>query len=300
MRRQAEAEAEADRLEAAAASQAERTLDSLTAVMHRFDVLTPPPAPAEPDGAPDGAPSAGPPGVLQPTERCAVLSRVYDPNGLLLTTLAWAGELDHLAPAELMEALSWFCYDREPPRWNRNTVTSRLWELRPRIGETIDAVQSEESRMGLAMTSGPNPGFFGPVLAWCRGAIFGDLLERIPLSEGDLLLALNKTLDLATQLREALRSGAPNDLNARALAAKLEVGDRLLRRGIVAQSLRLATGAPVPDGTADSALSGAPGADPQPAPARGPRPRSGGPPPSRASVASDFGRGAASDRLGKG
>ncbi|HEX2513080.1 MAG TPA: DEAD/DEAH box helicase, partial [Chloroflexota bacterium] len=263
LRRQAEAEAEADRLEAAAASQAERTLDSLTAVMHRFDVLTLPPAPVEPDGTPSG----GPPGVLQPTERCAVLSRVYDPNGLLLTALAWAGELDHLAPAELMEALSWFCYDREPPRWNRNTVTSRLWELRPRIGETIDAVQSEEARMELAMTSGPNPGFFGPVLAWCRGAIFGDLLERIPLSEGDLLLALNKTLDLATQLREALRSGAPNDLNARALAAKLEVGDRLLRRGIVAQSLRLATGAPAPDGTAESALSSAPGADPQPAPA---------------------------------
>jgi hypothetical protein len=99
----------------------------------------------------------------------------------------------------------------------------------------------------MAVTGGPNPGFFGPVLAWCRGAIFGDLLERIPLSEGDLLLALNKTLDLATQLREALRLGAPNDLNARALAAKLEVGDGLLRRGIVAQSLRLATGAPAAD-----------------------------------------------------
>jgi ATP-dependent RNA helicase HelY len=244
LRRLAEAEANATQLEAAAASQAGRTLDALTGVMARFGVLAPAPARAPGDVSPGGAD-----GVLRPTERSAVLSRVYDPNGLLLVNLIWAGYFDHLAPAELMEVLSWFSYDREGPRWNRHQLTSRLRELRPRLGEAIDAVQEEEAKAGLAITTGPNPDFYGPVLAWGRGATFADLLDRIPIGEGDLLLALNKTLDLGTQVREALRVGAPDDRDARSLAAKLEVGDGLLRRGIVAQSLRLATSPPVPDPT---------------------------------------------------
>jgi hypothetical protein len=118
----------------------------------------------------------------------------------------------------------------------------------------------------VAITTGANRAFFGPVLAWCRGAAFADLLEKLPVSEGDLLLALNKTLDLAAQLREALRLGAPDNLAARALAAKLEVGDRLLRRGIVAQSLRLATGLPAalpPDRAAQPAAPASTGASSQ-------------------------------------
>ena len=240
VRRLADAEGAAAEQEAAAASQAQRTLDSLTGMMARFGALAAAPAP-EPD-----RPAAGdaPEAVLVPNERTAVLSRIYDGNGLLLVNLIWAGHFDHLAPAELMELLSWFCYDREAPRWNRHQLTTRLWDLRPLVGEAIAAIQAEESRAGLALTTGPNPGFHGPVLAWCRSATFAELLDRIPLSEGDLLLALNKTLDLAAQVREALRAGAPNEINARSLAAKLEVGDGLLRRGIVAQSLRLATSQP--------------------------------------------------------
>ena len=200
-------------------------------MMARFGALAAAPAPEPARPAAGDAPEA----VLVPNERTAVLSRIYDGNGLLLVNLIWAGHFDHLAPAELMELLSWFCYDREAPRWNRHQLTTRLWDLRPLVGESIAAIQAEESRAGLALTTGPNPGFHGPVLAWCRSATFAELLDRIPLSEGDLLLALNKTLDLAAQMREALRAGAPNEVNARSLAAKLEVGDGLLRRGIVAQ-----------------------------------------------------------------
>ncbi len=112
------------------------------------------------------------------------------------------------------------------------------------LGEAITSVQRVEQEEGIAITSGANSAFFGPALAWCRGAGFAELLEQMPISEGDLLLALNKTLDLGTQLREALRTGAPDDPQARRLAAKLDVGDRLLRRGIVAQSLSMVTSLP--------------------------------------------------------
>jgi superfamily II RNA helicase len=226
----AEAEHHVAALERTTASQAEATLDALTGVLQRFGYL------------------AG--DTLTPNEKSAVLSRVYDPNGLLLVDLVWRGAFAHLAPAEFMELLSWYCYDREGPRWNRNQLSPRLWEVRAEVENATAAVQRAERRVGLAITTGFNPDFFGPVLSWCRGAPFAELREHVPISEGDLLLALNKTLDLATQVREALRAGAPNHLDARALAAKLEIGDRLLRRGIVAQSLRLATG--VPPGAAES------------------------------------------------
>ena len=146
-----------------------------------------------------------------------------------------------------MELLSWFCYDREAPRWNRHQLTTRLWDLRPLVGEFIAAI----SGGGVPRRPGPHHRAQSRVprprprlvpLGHLRRAV-----DRIPLSEGDLLLALNKTLDLAAQMREALRAGAPNEVNARSLAAKLEVGDGLLRRGIVAQSLRLATSQPAGD-----------------------------------------------------
>jgi ATP-dependent RNA helicase HelY len=223
----AEAEAHESLLEERAASQAERTLDSLTAMLRRFGYLEPA---AESDS-------------LRPTSKTAALARLYDPNGLLLLNLAWDAVFDALAPAELMELLSWFCYDRDGPRWNRHQLTPRLWDLRPQIGEALDRVRFAEEQAGLGITLGPNSAFYGPVLAWCRRATFAELLEKIPISEGDLLLTLNKTLDLATQLRESLRTSSANT-SARTLAAKLDVGDKLLRRGIVAQSLKLATGLP--------------------------------------------------------
>ncbi len=251
LRALAEAERHAAALEDEAATQAQRTLAALTGVMARFGYLEPVAAKGMAVRRLHDAPLAGArtdveagEALLRPTDKAAVLARVYDPNGLLLLNLAWDGLFDALAPAELMEVLSWFCYDREGPRWNRYQLTPRLWDLRPRLGEALAAVQRAEAEAGLAITAGPNAGFYGPVLAWCRGATFASLLEQMPVSEGDLLMAMNKTLDLGSQLREALRAGAPHSSQARRLAPKLEVGDHLLRRGIVAQSLRLGTGLP--------------------------------------------------------
>ncbi|MBI3972043.1 MAG: DEAD/DEAH box helicase [Chloroflexi bacterium] len=251
LRALAEAERHEAELESAAASQAERTLTALTDVMARFGYLESRLGARPPVRRRTRTPLLGPrtdveagETVLRPTEKAAVLSRVYDPNGLLLLNLAWDGAFDHLAPAELMELLSWFSYDREGVRWNNHQLTSRLWDLRPLAGETLRVVQRAEAEADLAITTGPSPSFYGPVLAWCRGAMFAELLDNIALSEGDLLLTLNKTLDLATQIREALRTGAPESAVSRRLAPKLEVGDSLLRRGIVAQNLRLATNPP--------------------------------------------------------
>jgi ATP-dependent RNA helicase HelY len=282
VRQLADAERHTAELEQAAASQAQRTLASLTTVMARFGFLEQ--VPRTPDThsvrrRPVDEPLPGPrtnveagTDVLRPTELSAVLSRVYDPNGLLLLSMVWRGTFDHLAPAELMELLSWFCYDREGPRWNRHQLTPRLWDLRPDLGAAIAGVQRIEQEEGIAVTTGANSAFFGPVLAWCRGAAFAELLEQMPISEGDLLLALNKTLDLGAQLREALRTGAPENAQARRLAAKLDVGDHLLRRGIVAQSLRLAAGVPGVSSLAhnpDSDLLPA-GEEVRPSPAAGP------------------------------
>jgi ATP-dependent RNA helicase HelY len=227
----AEAEHHEKQLQLTAETQAERTLDVLTTVLARFGYLE------ETDPSPGQV-------LLQPTDKSTVLSQVYDANGLLLLNLAWDGAFDHLAPAELMELLSWFSYDREGPRWNHYQLTPRLWEVRSEVGRKLETVRFAEAQAGLSITTGLSQTFYGPVLAWCRRATFGELLEKMPMSEGDLLLTLNKTLDLATQVREALRHGAPESGQARGLAAKLEVGDRLLRRGIVAQNLRLATALP--------------------------------------------------------
>jgi len=227
-----EAEHREKRLEEAAASQAERTLDALTGTLQRFAFLQAPPGREREDL------------TLVPTEKSKALSRVYDVNGLLLLVLSWEGVFERILAAEMMELLSWFCFDRDAPRWNRHTLSQRLWDVRLTLSEWIERVQAAEAQAGITITVGPNSAFYGPVLAWCRGATFAHLLDQMPISEGDLLLALNKTLDLAAQLREALRSHAPTNLNARGLVAKLEVGDRLLRRGIVAQSLKLATALP--------------------------------------------------------
>ena len=232
LRELGEAEHHEKRLEEVAASQAERTLDALTGMLHRFGFLQAPPGRQEQDV------------TLMPTEKATALSRVYDANGLLLMVLSWEGVFERVTAAELMELLSWFCYDRDAPRWNRHTLSPRLWDVRSQFSEWIERVQAAEAQAGITITVGPNSEFYGPILAWCRGATFADLLDQMPISEGDLLLALNKTLDLAAQLREALRTGAPTNLNARGLVSKLEAGDHLLRRGIVAQSLKLATALP--------------------------------------------------------
>src|SRR5919206_9359 len=57
--------------------------------------------------------------------------------------------------------------------------------------------------------------------------------EVIELSEGDLVLTFNKTIDLMRQIREMLADVKPEH----PLRSTLQEAERLLRRGIVEQSL---------------------------------------------------------------
>lgn len=59
--------------------------------------------------------------------------------------------------------------------------------------------------------------------------------EAIELSEGDLVITFNKTIDLMRQLREMLVNVDPEH----PVVAKLRESEKLMRRGIVEQSLSL-------------------------------------------------------------
>lgn len=59
--------------------------------------------------------------------------------------------------------------------------------------------------------------------------------EAIELSEGDLVMTFNKTIDLMRQLREMLINTDPEN----PLVNKFREAEKLVRRGIVEQSLSL-------------------------------------------------------------
>lgn len=246
-----EAEAHAALIETEASTQATRTLDAIVSVLGRFGALTPARA-----------------GLAQPTDIAVGLRSLYDPNGLLLLNAARRGWLDALTPTDLMELISWFCYDRDTVRYNRYWLSAVMSEVRNRLDELGAEMVQAEQHVGLTITSGLNRSFHGVLTAWCRGETFGELLDSVGVSEGDLLLTMNKTLDLASQMREALRSltEAPGSAGVAAdggsepppgrrarrssavvddsLVGRLESGDRLVRRGLVAQSLKMIVNTP--------------------------------------------------------
>jgi ATP-dependent RNA helicase HelY len=266
-----QAEVEAATAERLAATQAKRTLDAIVGVLREFGALTP---------VRDG--------LDAPTELAAALTSMYDPTGLVLLNAARRGWFDRLNPADLMEVVSWFCFDRDAVRWNRFRLSAVAREVRDRLAELSESLSEAEARADLPPTSGPSLVFEGPLTAWCRGATFSELLDGIGVAEGDLLQVLNKTLDLAAQLREGLRvigmghaadigglegfrsvrarrsgllkvSATTGGLSGASLVARLEEGDRLVRRGLVAETLRLIVAGAGPETTStDVAVSGVP------------------------------------------
>src|SRR5918912_4561338 len=78
--------------------------------------------------------------------------------------------------------------------------------------------------------------FHGVALAWAEGHELADIAQRAHLQEGDLVGALQKTLDLIGQLRGAAQRG-PLGTN---LVPTLDEADRLLRRGVVEAGYRWA------------------------------------------------------------
>src|SRR4030088_1791228 len=111
-------------------------------------------------------------------------------------------------------------------------LTRRLHRLR----EIPDALRGgglrEEERHGLQISRPLPIDFDGLALAWAEGQDLASIAQRARIQEGDLVGALQKTLDLIGQLRGAALQGA---LGAR-LVPLLDEAGALLRRGGVQAS----------------------------------------------------------------
>jgi ATP-dependent RNA helicase HelY len=216
--RVAELEQESLRARQMKRTRARRTLRSLERILEQFRYLE------------DG----------RPTRKAAALREMFDANGLILVEAMTRGVLREADAAEVVEVVSWFCYDRDKAFYNHFRLPPELWDVKERIERIQDEVLRAEHDHGLSLTPGFTLTFSGIAYAWCRGADFEELLAGLGLPEGDIMLTFNKTLDLMRQLRDAARGlerHAP-------FVEVLDAGERLMRRGIVA--LCCTVGLPAP------------------------------------------------------
>ncbi|MDQ3225968.1 MAG: DEAD/DEAH box helicase [Chloroflexota bacterium] len=170
-----------------------------------------------------------------PTEKADMLAEVFDNDGLILCELVDRGVLNALPPEDVAEVFSWFSFDREFRYGNRFILPDRLVLARRRIEDVEHAVLSEERSEALVISEGHNPNFYGAVRAWSRGASMAEIGDKVELSEGDLVMTINKTIDLMRQVWEMLTHVKPEH----PLRQRLQHADSLVRRDIVAHSLAL-------------------------------------------------------------
>jgi superfamily II RNA helicase len=195
--------------------EARRTVEGLARVLERYDYLR------------DG----------RPTHKAPYLRSLFDSNALTLSELLTNQQLEGLEPAELAEALSWFAMDRDAAVRGL-PLTRRLHRLREILDALHGGVLREEERQGLQMSRPLPVDFHGVALAWAEGYELASIGQRARMQEGDLVGALQKTLDLIGQLRGAAQKGP---LGAR-LEPLLDEADTLLRRGVVSASYEWAIG----------------------------------------------------------
>jgi superfamily II RNA helicase len=193
----------------AATVEARRTVEGLARVLERYDYLR----------------------DAMPTAKAPYLRSLFDTNALTLSELLTNQQLEALEPPEIAEALSWFATDRESSVRGL-PLTRRLHRLREILDALHGGVLREEERHGLQMSRPLPVDFHGVALAWAEGHDLATIAQRARLQEGDLVGALQKTLDLIGQLRGAAMKGA---LGAR-LVPLLDEADALLRRGVVQAS----------------------------------------------------------------
>ena len=168
----------------------------------------------------------------EPTPKADTLAGVFDNNGLIITEMLDRGTFEDLRPADVAEVFSWFAFDREFRGANKHQLPVHLVERRDRIDAIERVVLATERGNDLFISTGYNATFFGVLRAWCEGAAMGHLTEMIELSEGDIVLTINKTLDLMRQVRSMLGTVMPQH----PLRATLAAAERLALRDIVAQS----------------------------------------------------------------
>ncbi|CAA9559335.1 MAG: FIG005666: putative helicase [uncultured Thermomicrobiales bacterium] len=170
-----------------------------------------------------------------PTAKADMLAGIFDNDGVILCEMIVRGWLDELRPEDLAEVFSWYCFDRDSRYANGFHLPAALTRLRLKIDDLERDVLEEEHAHDLFISTGHNATFYGPVRAWALGATMVEIGETIELSEGDLVLTFNKTIDLMRQVRDMLR----DVVDDHPLIPLLRQSERLLRRGIVEQSLTL-------------------------------------------------------------
>lgn len=170
-----------------------------------------------------------------PTAKADLLADVFDTNGLVICEMLDRGMLDRLSPPDMAEVFSWFAFDRDSRFQNTYSLPNRLVLLRRRLEDMEQQILASERHNGLFISAGHNIGFYGAMRAWCTGATVSSITEQIALSEGDLVLTFNKTIDLMRQVREMLANVSPDH----PVRETLTVAERLVKRDIVEQSLAL-------------------------------------------------------------
>lgn len=170
-----------------------------------------------------------------PTAKADLLADVFDTNGLIICEMIDRGMLDGLPPGDVAEVFSWYAFDRDARLRNTYSLPKRLVLLRRRLEDLEAHVVASERANGLFISNGHQASFYGGMRAWCNGSTMSRIIERIDLSEGDLVLTFNKTIDLMRQVREMLASAIPDH----PLRETLREAELLVKRDIVEQSLTL-------------------------------------------------------------
>jgi superfamily II RNA helicase len=209
-----------------AATEARRTVQGLASILERYDYLR----------------------RGRPTYKAPYLRRLFDTNALTLSELLTNRQLEALEPAELAEAVSWFATDRDSPMRGL-PLTRRLYRLREILDTLHGGVLREEERHDLHISQPLPHDFHGLALAWANGSELAAIAQRARIQEGDLVSALQKTLDLMGQLSAAAKRGPQGE----ALLPALDEADHLLRRGVVEAGYRWAV-AGLPTVDEDAAL----------------------------------------------
>jgi hypothetical protein len=121
-------------------------------------------------------------------------------------------------------------------------ISRRLQRTRQELDVLHGQVLAEERRAGLTQSQVLHEDFRGIALAWAQGLPLGAIAGRARLSEGDLVVTLQKTLDVLGQLKDAVHSAKRTGWQD--LAERFNNADALLRRGVVESSYQWALSGP--------------------------------------------------------
>ena len=172
------------------------------------------------------------------TSKSAKLRDVFDSNGLIIVEMISRGWLDDMMPHDLAEIFSWFAYDRDFEFMNRFVMPRHLTDFRHKLDDLEREVFSAERQNDLMISNGYNLYFFGAARAWSRGVSLADILEKMQLAEGDIIITFNKTLDLMRQVTDMLVDHDPENK----LIPVFRDARRLIRRGVVEQVYNIGFG----------------------------------------------------------